>query len=90
VSAEGAVSQWMTRARLGGLQALRHRPSPGSPRRLSADQLAHLPALLHRGPRMEPLLYDTLRIKIQSLSEVGSGTELITGLPMQAFGPGKR
>jgi hypothetical protein len=45
---------------------------------------------LHRGPRMEPLLYDTLRIKIQSLSEVGSGTELITGLPMQAFGPGKR
>ena len=65
--------------------ALTRRPS-----RLSADQLAHLPALLHRGPRMEPLLYDTLRIKIQSLSDVGSGTELITGLPLQAFGPGKR
>ena len=47
---EAAVSQWMQRARLGGPQALRHRPSPGAPRRLSADQLAHLPALLHRGP----------------------------------------
>lgn len=47
---EAAVSQWMQRARLGGLQALRPRPSPGAPRRLSADQLAHLPALLRRGP----------------------------------------
>ena len=40
----------MQRARLGGLRALRHRPSPGAPRRLSADQLTHLPALLRRGP----------------------------------------
>jgi transposase len=40
----------MQRARLGGLRALRHQPSPGAPRRLSADQLAHLPALLRRGP----------------------------------------
>jgi transposase len=46
---EGAVSQWMQRARLGGHEALRHRASPGAPRRLSADQLAGLPALLHRG-----------------------------------------
>jgi transposase len=45
-----AVSQWVQRARAGDLQALRHRPSPGAPRRLSADQLAHLPALLRRGP----------------------------------------
>jgi transposase len=47
---EAAVSQWMQRARLGGLPALCHRPSPGAPRRLSADQLAQVPALLRRGP----------------------------------------
>ena len=45
-----AVSQWMKRARQGGPHALRHRPSPGAPRRLSAEQLAQLPALLRRGP----------------------------------------
>jgi transposase len=47
---QGAVSQWMTRARQEGPDALRHRPPPGAPRRLSAEQLARLPALLHRGP----------------------------------------
>ncbi len=47
---EGAVSQWMTRARQGGPGALRSCPPPGVPRRLSADQLAQLPALLGRGP----------------------------------------
>jgi transposase len=47
---EGAVSQWMQRAREGGSEALRHRPPPGAPRRLSAEQLARLPELLQRGP----------------------------------------
>ena len=47
---EGAVSQWMTRARQGGSEALRQRPPPGAPRRLSAEQLAQRPELLHRGP----------------------------------------
>jgi transposase len=46
----GAVSQWMTRARRGGEEALRHRRPPGAPCRLSAAQLARLPTLLHRGP----------------------------------------
>jgi transposase len=46
---EAAVSQWIRRAREGGPEALRHRPPPGAPRRLSADQLARLPVLLHRG-----------------------------------------
>jgi len=46
---EGAVSQWMQRARAGGHDALRPRASPGAPRRLSADPLAGLPARLHRG-----------------------------------------
>jgi transposase len=48
---EAAVSQWMTRARNGGPQALRHRPPSGAPRRLATAQLARLPDLLHRGPK---------------------------------------
>jgi transposase len=47
---EGAVSQWMTRARDAGPQALRHRTPSGAPRRLTTEQLARLPDLLHRGP----------------------------------------
>ena len=46
---EAAVSQWVRRGRDGGPHALRHRPPPGAPRRLAAEQL-RLPALLHRGP----------------------------------------
>jgi transposase len=46
---EGAVSQWLTRARAGGPEALRHRPHPGAARRLSPNQLARLPELLYRG-----------------------------------------
>ena len=45
---EGAVSQWMARARTVGPEALRRRPPPGAPRRLSAEQLARLPALAHQ------------------------------------------
>ena len=45
-----AVSQWVQRAREGGPQALRHRPSPGAPRRLAGEQLTRLPGLLRRGP----------------------------------------
>src|SRR5688572_15863032 len=47
---EGAVSQWITRAREAGPGALRRRSPPGAPCRLSAEPLARLPALLHRGP----------------------------------------
>ena len=47
---EAAVSQWLTRAREGGAEALRRRPSPGAPRRLTDEQLACLPAMLHQGP----------------------------------------
>ena len=46
----GAVSQWMTRARRGGAAALRARPSPGAPRRLTPEPLARLPTLLERDP----------------------------------------
>ena len=47
---EGAVSQWMRRARNSGPDALRHHPPPGARRRLTAEQLARLPTLLHQGP----------------------------------------
>jgi transposase len=46
---EGAVSQWMARARDEGPETLRHRPYPGAARRLAPDQLARLPGLLYRG-----------------------------------------
>ena len=46
----GAVSQWRARARTVGPEALRRRPPPGAPRRLSPEQPARLPELWHRGP----------------------------------------
>jgi transposase len=49
VTAEGAVSQWMKRAREKGVQALRHKPPPGAPPRLSEDERATLPELLAQG-----------------------------------------
>jgi transposase len=47
---EGAVSQWMRRARDQGAHALRHHPPPGAACRLTREQLAHLPDLLKRAP----------------------------------------
>ena len=47
---EGAVSQWLKRAREGGGRAaLRHRRSPGRPPKLTAPQRAQIPALLAKG-----------------------------------------
>jgi len=46
---KGAVSQWMKRARQGGIQALRKRTAPGAPPRLNEQQRAHLKGLLLRG-----------------------------------------
>jgi len=47
---EGAVSQWMKRAREGGVEALRHRKHPGPRSRLTAEQRAQIPQLLAKGP----------------------------------------
>jgi transposase len=47
---QGAVSQWLSRARAGGVAALRHRRAPGPRPKLSEAQRAALPALLARGP----------------------------------------
>jgi transposase len=47
---QGAVSQWMTRAKEGGPEALRRRKAPGAKPRLTAEQNAQIPELLKRGP----------------------------------------
>jgi len=46
---EGAVSQWMKRAREEGVEGLRHKPPPGAAPRLSKEQRAKVPALLEQG-----------------------------------------
>ena len=45
----GAVSQWMTRVRQGGVQGLRRRIAPGPQPKLTAEQRAQLPAVLAQG-----------------------------------------
>jgi transposase len=46
---QGAVSQWLKRAQLAGLQALHAHPAPGRPALLSPAQLAQLEHLLLQG-----------------------------------------
>ena len=46
----GAVSQWMSKAQVGGEAALRYRPPPGAPSRLTPHQKQRLLALLAQGP----------------------------------------
>jgi transposase len=47
---EGAVSQWLKRAReAGGVEGLKRRPAPGMTPRLRVEQRAQLPALLAQG-----------------------------------------
>ncbi len=46
---EGAVSQWLKRAREGGKESLRRRIAPGPPHRLTPEQRAQLPRLLAKG-----------------------------------------
>src|SRR5215210_1890116 len=46
---EGAVSQWMRRAREEGAEGLRHKPPPGATPRLGKDERARLPELLAQG-----------------------------------------
>jgi transposase len=49
-ASEGAVSQWLKRAReYGGVEGLKRRPPPGMTPRLSAEQRAQIPALLALG-----------------------------------------
>ncbi len=45
----GAVSQWLSQARDGGREALRHRSPPGKSPALNTEQRAQLPDLLAKG-----------------------------------------
>lgn len=46
---EGAVSQWLARARAGGVDDLHNRPRRGATPRLTEEQRHGIPALLARG-----------------------------------------
>lgn len=46
---EGAVSQWVGRAKRGGKEALLHLKPPGAPPRLTREQLTQWPKLLRLG-----------------------------------------
>jgi transposase len=46
---QGAVSQWLKRARARGLEGLRHQPAPGAAPRLSLKQRGQLLELLAQG-----------------------------------------
>jgi len=46
---QGAVSQWLKRARQRGVEALRRGKAPGARPKLTADQKAQIPQLLARG-----------------------------------------
>jgi transposase len=45
----GAVSQWLSRARGKGVEALRRRKAPGAKPRLTSEQKAQIPELLECG-----------------------------------------
>jgi transposase len=47
---QGAVSQWLTRAKEHGIEALRRRKAPGAKPRLTSEQKAQIPELLKQGP----------------------------------------
>jgi transposase len=49
-ASEESVSRWLTRARRGGLEALRAHPAPGRPPRLSEAQKRLIPEFLWHGP----------------------------------------
>lgn len=47
---QGAVSQWLTRAKEHGVEALRRRKARGAKPRLTPEQRAQIPELLKQGP----------------------------------------
>ncbi len=47
-----SISQWVKRAKAGGVESLRHRKPPGAPPRLTPEQRAQIPALLAQGAQV--------------------------------------
>jgi transposase len=60
---EGAVSQWLKRARERGPAALHHRMPPGPAPKLTAEERAQLPALLAHGAEAYGFLGDVWTTK---------------------------
>mgnify|MGYP001057980054 CR=1 FL=1 len=70
----GAVSQWFTAVREGGLAALRSRKGGGPKPRLSEEQLQRLPGLLARGPeayRFRGDVWTRARVRVVIKREFG-------------------
>ena len=65
---QGAVSQWLKKARFGGTEALRRGIAPGRQRLLPDDQLAQIPILLAQGARAYG--FESNRWTIQRISTV--------------------
>ena len=70
----GAVSQWLMRAREGGVQALAHRLPPGPAPKLTAEQKTQLVSLLEQGAEAHGFLGDVWT------------TKRVAALIQQAFG----
>ena len=71
---EGAVSQWLKRAREHGVAALYHRMPPGPTPKLTAEQREQLPALLTYGAEAYGFLGDqwtTVRVATVIAREFG-------------------
>ena len=46
---KGAVSKWLAKARVSGIEGLKSHPAPGGPSKLSTEQMARLPEILGQG-----------------------------------------
>nr|WP_272507617.1 IS630 family transposase [Salinibacter ruber] len=74
---EGAVSQWMNKAREGGKEALKTSPRPGRPPKLSEKQRTEeLPKLLEKGPEHFGFRGDVwTRKRVRKVIKEGFGVE---------------
>ena len=55
---QGAVSQWLKKGEMEGLEALRHRKRSGAPSHLTPSQKSELPELLSKGAETYGFLGD--------------------------------
>ncbi|MEV0418600.1 winged helix-turn-helix domain-containing protein [Streptosporangium canum] len=72
-----SVRRWRRRIEQGGTVALRRRPAPGRPRRLSAAQVEQVRAALERGARAHGYEAD-----LWTLERVGIVVERVTGITL--------
>ena len=72
---KGAVSQWLSRARAQGVEALRRHPAPGRQPKISPEQLAQVPAILAKGAEafgFRGQVWTTKRVAVEVKRELGS------------------